>query len=350
MPRYGFLLAFALAALLPLGILPGGPGYWLVPLAVFGVIPLLDVLIGEDVRNPPEAAADTLRRDRFYTRILLAWVIVQLLVLAFSLIALRLLPLSVPEAVGLVVSTGILSGGIGITVAHELGHRLGRRERLGAQILLISVGYLHFLAEHNRGHHVNVATPLDPATARRGESFYRFLPRTVGGSFRHAWRLERDRLARVGRGPWTPANLALRSVLASGIIVGGLALAGGLPAVAWWLGQAAIAVGLLELVNYVEHYGLERCPLPAGGFERVQPWHSWNTARRVTNLMLFNLQRHSHHHVRATRPYQLLAHLPESPQLPTGYPGMILLALCPPLWRRVMDTRINDWKMAASNV
>lgn len=349
MPRFGFFLAFVLAALLPVGILLGGAGLWLVPLAVFGVIPLLDMLVGEDVRNPPEAAAESLQRDRFYTRILFAWVGVQLLLQALSLTVLLQFPLSLSDSIGLVFSTGILSGGIGITVAHELGHRVGRRERLAARILLISVGYLHFLAEHNRGHHVNVATPHDPATARRGESFYRFLPRTLGGSFRHAWRLEAGRLAKAGRSPWQPANLAFSSLICSAAICGGLALAGSLPAVLWWLGQASIAVVLLELVNYVEHYGLVRKRLPEAGYERVQPWHSWNTARRVTNLMLFNLQRHSHHHVRATRPYQLLAHLPESPQLPTGYPGMILLALYPPLWRRVMDSRIDDWKMTTAH-
>ena len=197
-----------------------------------------------------------------------------------------------------------------------------------------------FFVEHNRGHHANVATPNDPASSRLGESVWQFIPRSVAGGFRSAWRLERTRLLKTGRSPWSTDNHILQAWLFSAVLFGSLLLAFGWAAAPWLLLQACIAFGLLELVNYVEHYGLLRERLANGRFERCLPRHSWNSDRLVTNIFLFHLQRHSDHHANPGRRYQTLRSNDEAPQLPYGYATMVLLALIPALWRAVMDKRV----------
>ena len=206
--------------------------------------------------------------------------------------------------------------------------------------MLATTCYLHWAIEHVRGHHRTVATPEDPATARRGESFYAFWPRTVIGGFRSAYQLERDRLARQGGGTGAFENAVHASVLIELAIIVALWWSFGFGAVLFFLAQSFVAVSLLESVNYLEHYGMERKRLPDGGYEKVLPAHSWNSGHRLTNYFLFNLQRHSDHHYRPNRRYQILRDFRESPQLPNGYAGMVLLTLVPPLWRKVMDKRL----------
>jgi len=341
--RLGFLLPYLLPPLLIVGVTMGGVWSFLPVLVVFGLVPLADLCLGRDQANPAPEIAEELSKSRFFNVILYAWLPVQFAVLAWAIWQLRL-PMEPLTLIGMVLSMGVITGGVGITVAHELGHRHREFERMLARILLISVAYLHFYVEHNRGHHARVATPEDPASARFGEGFYRFYPRTVVGSWRSAWHFEGERLARKQLGFWHPRNQMLWAI-AGPVLLAGLAfLIAGLPGLLFFAAQAFVAFSLLELVNYIEHYGLERKPREDGHYQRVDIHHSWNASERLTNFMLFNLQRHSHHHAHSLTPYQSLRHFDDSPQLPTGYAGMILLALIPPLWRRIMDPRAEHYR------
>ena len=202
--------------------------------------------------------------------------------------------------------------------------------------------YGHFFVEHNRGHHARVATPADPASSRLGESLYRFIPRSTLGGVRSAWALERTRFARMGQSHWNLRNDVLNAWLLSAVLFAALALWFGATVLPWLVGQAIIGFGMLETVNYLEHYGLRRQQLPDGRYERVAAAHSWNSNTVIANVFLFHLQRHSDHHAHPIRRYQSLRHSDEAPQLPTGYATMMLLALVPPLWRKVMDWRVLE--------
>jgi alkane 1-monooxygenase len=245
------------------------------------------------------------------------------------------------EQVMLVLSTGITTGGMGITIAHEFVHRADRAERAVGHALLAQVWYMHFALEHVVGHHRNVGLPHDPASARRGESVYRFLPRCIIGSWRHAWSLEHERLSRKGRTAWSLHNRMLRSLAIPAAWTVAAALYFGSGAVFFILGQAAVAILLLELVNYVEHYGLERVEIAPGVRERVLPKHSWESRYMVSNYLLVKLQRHSDHHLAPQRRYQCLGLHDDSPQLPGGYPVMLLASLIPPLYRRLTHPIID---------
>jgi alkane 1-monooxygenase len=250
--------------------------------------------------------------------------------------------MSFGDKVGLMATVGLV-GGLAINAAHELGHTRERTERRLSKVALAQTCYGHFYVEHNRGHHVRVATAEDPASARFGESLYAFLPRSVAGGLRSAWRLEAARLAGMGKSRWTLNNDVLNAWLLSAALFGVLSVWFGPVVLPWLMGQAIVGFCLLETVNYMEHYGLRRQKLPSGRYERVRPSHSWNSSTVITNVLLFHLQRHSDHHANPLRPYQVLRHVDEAPQLPSGYSAMLLLALVPPLWRRVMDPRVLDF-------
>lgn len=238
---------------------------------------------------------------------------------------------------GLAFGVGFVTGSLGITFAHELGHSRSRLDRTLAWLLMASVSYSHFMVEHYRGHHPRAATRDDPASARRGESLWRFLPRTLWGSFADGWRLEALRLRQAGRG-WGSSPLAW-SWGVNLVFIGWLAATGETRLLAFWLGQSATAIWLLETVNYIEHYGLERAIGADGKREPFGVQHAWNADHVLSNSVLANLQRHSDHHLRALTPYPGLQALP-GPQLPTGYAGCIWLAAIPPLWFATMEPRL----------
>ncbi|WP_371687369.1 alkane 1-monooxygenase [Micromonospora sp. KC723] len=240
---------------------------------------------------------------------------------------------------GLVSTLGIVNG-IAINTAHELGHKREKVERWLSKIALAPTGYGHFYVEHNRGHHVRVATPEDPASARFGESFWMFWPRTVLGGLRSAWRLESGRFRIRSRSPWTWRNDVLNAWAMTVVLAAGLILGFGVRVVPFLVLQAIVGFSLLEVVNYLEHYGLCRQRTAGGRYEKVDPWHSWNSDRVVTNVFLFQLQRHSDHHANPVRRYQTLRSCDAAPQLPAGYATMIVAALVPPLWRRIMDPKV----------
>ncbi len=313
--------------------------WWIGPIFYFLIIPPLEMLIGVDRNNPPDGAVERLENDRYYRFCTYLYLPLQYASLIGSAYVVARGGLSMLDVLGIALTTG-LSSGVGINAAHELGHKKPALERWLAKIALAPTAYGHFFVEHNRGHHVRVATPEDPASSRLGESFWAFLPRTVIGSARSAWNLERERLARSGLGPWTLRNDVLNAWLMSVALFGGLILWLGPVIIPFLLIQAAYGFMLLEVVNYLEHYGLVRQKQADGRYERCQPQHSWNSNHVVTNLLLYHLQRHSDHHANPTRRYQALRHFEQSPQLPSGYASMVALAYVPPLWRWVMDKRV----------
>jgi alkane 1-monooxygenase len=309
------------------------------PILIFGIFPPLDLVIGLDADNPPDSVLKWLEQDRYYRWCTYAFLPLQYAGLVFACALWASGDLTVVDKVGLAVTEAMVSG-IAINTAHELGHKRDRLERWLSKIALAQSGYGHFFVEHNRGHHVRVATPEDPASARLGESFWAFLPRTVIGSLRSACELEREWLERHGRTWWGVHNNVLNAWAMTVVLFGTLTAIFGVRILPYLLLQMVLGFPLLEVVNYLEHYGLLRQKRDDGRYERTRPEHSWNSNNVASNVLLYHLQRHSDHHANPTRRFQALRHFDEAPQLPTGYAGMILLALVPPLWRRVMDPRL----------
>ncbi len=329
-------LAWGLVELTGLGV------FWFYgPVLVFGIFPLLDLAVGLDARNPPESVIKALEQDRYYRWCTYAYIPVQYAGLIFACWEWSYGDLSVIESIGLALTVAMVSG-IAINTAHELGHKRASLERWLSKVALAQSGYGHFFIEHNRGHHVRVATPEDPASSRLGESFYRFWPRTVAGSLHSAWELERVRLTRLESSMWTPRNDILSAWAMTVVLFGALVAVFGVVVLPYLVIQAVLGFSLLEVVNYLEHYGLLRQRREDGRYERTQPEHSWNSNNTASNVLLYHLQRHSDHHANPVRRYQALRHVEQAPQLPTGYAGMILVAAFPPLWRRIMDHRVLE--------
>lgn len=331
-----FFIVYATAPALFAGIYFGGWANVLPALVAFLLVPVADAMTEHNLWNPGEEhEKKNPVRDFIFGLPLYLWVPLQIFVLVWAM----------SEAggrqgwnwIGLALSVGLFTGGIGITIAHELMHRKPWHERGLAEVLMLSVTYPHFCIEHVFGHHKHVATPLDAATSRLGESLYAFLPRVLVDSLRSSVELEKKRIKRAGISSFSLKNRLLRYTLLTALIYAGIGLAFGWKGVLFFVVQSAVAILLLETINYVEHYGLMRKEKSPGKYERVQPHHSWNANHRVSNYWLFNLQRHADHHAWASRPYHLLRTTEEGPQLPYGYPTMLLMALLPPVWKKVMD-------------
>ncbi len=318
-----------------------GPLMWVVvaPVLIYVVLPVIDAVIGTDRNNPPEALVPNLERDRYYRYVTYAWLPLQYGVLIWACWILTTHHLSHWIIAGAGLSFGIISG-ISINTAHELGHKSDSLERWLSKIALAETFYGHFYVEHNRGHHVRVATPEDPASARLGESLWSFIPRSVVGSFRSAWELEKKRMNRKGHRTFSIYNDFVNSWAISVVLFGSLIAIFGPKILFFLVPEAIFGFCLLETVNYIEHYGLLRQKRPDGRYEPVTPRESWNSNNVATNVVLFQLQRHSDHHANPTRRYQSLRHFDESPQLPSGYATMILLAYFTPLWRKIMDPKV----------
>ena len=315
--------------------------WFLGPLVVFGVFPLIDLVIGKDATNPPDSVIKWLEQDRYYRWCTYLYLPIQYAGRVFACWLWSSGDLSVLASVGLALTVAMVSG-IAINTAHELGHKRASLERWLSKVALAQSGYGHFFIEHNRGHHVRVATPEDPASSRLGESFYAFLPRTVLGSLRSSWSLEKQRLSRLEKSPWTWRNDILNAWAMTVVLFGVLVAVFGPVVLPYLAIQAIGGFCLLEVVNYLEHYGLLRQKREDGRYEYARAEHSWNSNNVASNVLLYHLQRHSDHHANPLRRYQALRHVGEAPQLPTGYAGMILLAAVPPLWRRVMDARLLE--------
>ncbi len=337
--KYG--LVYVIPAVAIAGLLLGGAWLWATAALVFGLVPLVELLVGGDEGNPTAEEAAGWQADWRYKAIIYAALPVQLVVVGLLVVQVAAGAYAGAELAGAIVTAGLCCGGLGINIGHELGHRPDKREQLLAKILLGTSLYGHFFIEHNRGHHSRVATPDDPATSRRGEWVYTFWFRSLLGGFVSAWNLERTRLQRRNKRVLSWDNEMVRLTVGQGIALLAVGLAFGPLAAAAFAGAALVGALLLETVNYLEHYGLARELDARGRYERVRPDHSWNSNHTVGRLLLFELTRHSDHHAHPKRPYPVLRHFDEAPQLPTGYPGMILLALVPPLFFAVMHPRLE---------
>ena len=339
---------WASLALVPLAWVGAAHGGWtllLLPLATWWLFTLLDFVTGLNLDNTDP---DTSEADLFWYRLVtLIWAPVQAATL-FGLIAYVTWSghLAIWERLGLFFGMGILSGTIGIVYAHELMHQKNRAERWLGDLLMAMTLYGHFRSEHLLVHHRYVATPRDAVTARYDEGFHRFFVRVLPECLVSAFRAEQAMLARKGLPWWDRSNPFWRYATLQAAFVLLALVIGGWAGVGLFAFQALVAVWQLELVNYVEHYGLMRRHLGDGKYEPVRPCHSWNAAHRASNWLLINLQRHADHHAKPDRRFPLLQnHGPEeAPQLPYGYPVMTMMALIPPLWRRVMNPRVRTWR------
>lgn len=349
MRKFQNALPFWLSLLMiPLAFIGATVGGWtvvLLPLFSWGMFSLLDAITGLNEDNPDLSAdQDDLIWYRFIT---LIWAPLQAITL-FGMIwyVPQAAHLGTAEKIGLFFGMGVISGTIGINYSHELMHQKDRLERWLADILLAMVLYSHFRSEHLRVHHLWVGTPRDPVTARYNEGFQRFFPRVLMQCPKSAWSAEEAMLDRKGLPVWHLSNPFWRyGALQAGLLVLAFTL-GGWEGLALFVWQAGVAVWQLELVNYIEHYGLTRRHLGEGKYEHVLPRHSWNAAHRASNWLLINLQRHSDHHYKPDRRFPLLQTYSDAdaPQLPYGYPAMTALAMIPPLWKRVMNPRVRAWR------
>ncbi len=340
-----FWLSLGLVPLAVIGMVWGGLTTLLLPLGAWGLFTLLDAITGLNLDNAdPQTGEAALTLHRLVT---LIWFPVQLAMLCAMLIYVpRADHLGTAEALALFFGMGVMAGTIGINYSHELMHQSPAHERWLADLLLASVLYSHFRSEHLRVHHLYVGTPRDPVTARYNEGFHRFFPRVLRQCPRSAWAAEVAMLARRSLPWYHRSNPFWRYLALQGGFVALALTLGGWAGLGLFLLQSFVAIWQLELVNYVEHYGLTRRHLGDGKYEHVLPRHSWNAAHKASNWLLINLQRHSDHHYKPDRRYPLLQTYPEdqAPQLPFGYPVMTLAAMVPPLWKRIMNPRVKAWR------
>jgi alkane 1-monooxygenase len=319
-------------------------GWWCyVPLIyAWIIIPLLELFLKPDAANLSEAEEEMAKHDRFYDYILYLIVILQVPTLFYFLYAMQDATLTIWDKIGRIGAMGLLCGTFGINVGHELGHRINKGEQTLAKVSLLTSLYMHFHIEHNRGHHKNVATPEDPSSARYGEMIFSFWIRTIVYSFISAWKIASKEVARKGKPVWSLHNEMIQFQLIHLALTGVIFTIFGWQITLYFLAAALMGILLLETVNYIEHYGLQRKRITEDRYERAMPAHSWNSNHVIGRVMLFELSRHSDHHYLASRKYQVLRHHDDAPQMPTGYPGMMILSLIPPAWFYVMNRRVKQ--------
>jgi alkane 1-monooxygenase len=318
----------------------GNQAWLLLPLAInYVAAPIFDWLLGEDTNNPPDAVVPELDKDHYYRYLTYLVVPLHFISLIGAAYWAGTQDLAWWAFIGLAIVAGLTSG-LAINTGHELGHKKSLLERTLAKIVLSVPAYGHFWIEHNRGHHRDVATPEDPASAQMGESIYRFAMREIPGAFRRAWDIEKDRLERCQKALWSADNQILHSLALTAVLQVGLIIVLGWPMIFFLVIHNVFAWWQLTSANYIEHYGLLRLKDGEDKYERCQPRHSWNSNHIFSNLVLFHLERHSDHHAHPMRRYQSLRHFEDLPTLPNGYFGMYLLSYLSPLWFRIMDKRL----------
>lgn len=311
------------------------------------IIPLLELLIKPNSRNLGATEEELAKADKTYDIVLYIVVILQFAALGRFLYAMSHDTMTWADIIGRVWVMGMLCGVFGINVGHELGHRTNVFEQTLAKLLLLTSLYMHFFVEHNKGHHKRVATPEDPSSARYGEWVYAFYFRSIVFSYLSAWHIANQETKKKGKPVFSLYNEMIQFTIIQLAFVGMIFFIFGWFATLCYLFSAGIGILLLETVNYIEHYGLQRKSLGNGRYERAMPAHSWNSDHVVGRLMLFELSRHSDHHYLASRKYQVLRHHDDSPQMPTGYPGMMILSLFPPAWFLVMNRKIRQLEAGA---
>lgn len=314
---------------------------WLPLVFAWVFIPLVELLIKPDQRNMSAAEEEMAKADPVYDLLLYSVVVLQYSALYWFLRGITDPGLSVADTAGRIWVMGLLCGTFGINVGHELGHRVNRSEQTLAKMLLLTSLYMHFFIEHNKGHHKRVATKEDPSSARYGEWIYLFYFRTIIFSYISAWEIAGRDVKKKGRAVFSLYNEMIQVHLVQAAFIGLIYYLFSGVVLLYFIAAAMIGILLLETVNYIEHYGLERKQSTNGQYERAMPSHSWNSDHVIGRVLLFELSRHSDHHYLASRKYQVLRHHDNAPQMPTGYPGMMLLSLAPPLWFYVMNRRIK---------
>lgn len=317
-------------------------GYWsyFTPFYAFVVIPVLELLLPQDSSNINEAERETKRKKVLFDWLLYLNIPVVYGLLIYALWLVSSQSLSTTEIIGLTFSLGIVLGTNGINVAHELGHRLKTKERYLGKLLLLPSLYMHFFIEHNFGHHVNAATQEDPATAKYNQTVYSFWITSVFRQYINAWKLQSKLLKQHRTAVFSPKNdMFWYLIIQTGYLVLVLFIFGP-TGLFFALSTAIVGFLLLETVNYIEHYGLLRKKLPSGRYERVKEVHSWNSNHVVGRIVLYELTRHSDHHYKSSKKYQLLDYHDISPQMPYGYPTSMVMSFLPPLWFKVMNPRI----------
>lgn len=345
-----YLSSIIAISLMGFSMVAGGVFFFLPVAYSFLVIPVLELFMEPSAENMTKAEEEVAKKDIAFD--VLVWIIVplQYLLLGVFLYQLKYNDLNWWETVGVITALGVSCGVFGINVAHELGHRSTWYEQWMSKALLLTSLYMHFFIEHNRGHHKNVSTDEDPASARYGETLYGFWFRSVKDGWLGAWKIENTRLQKLNL-PWfSLQNEMLQYQLIQLVFLGLIWFFFGWKITLYFIASATFGFLLLETVNYIEHYGLRRKKIDGEFYEKVMPIHSWNANHPVGRLMLFELTRHSDHHYIASRKYQLLRHFDQSPQMPTGYPGMMILSLFPPLWFAVMHREIAKYKATEAGV
>ena len=343
-PAFQFGLPYIFVPLMVISWVFGGWAIFLVPIFGYVVITLFDVFIGKKLIKPAESVGVSQEQ---YKYVLYGWVPVQLFLIFGSLTAIFMFDhLSGTEAFFLMIVQGIISGAVGIVFAHELMHQKTRLDRFLSDLLMGMALYGHFRTEHVLVHHRHVGTRKDAVTAKYGENFYRFFIRVIPQCFVSSWTTEKELLQKKNLPFWDFQNpFYVYAGLAALFLFIAIQI-GGIPAAIFFLIQALVAVLHLEVVNYIEHYGLIRQKLDNGKFEPTRPHHSWNANDHASNLLLINLQKHSDHHARPNKKYQHLQSYDENeaPQLPFGYPLMVLLSLIPQFWMKVMNPKVLEWR------
>ena len=341
MKKLKYLIVFLLPVTVYLSFTNSGMWTFMPIIVYFGLVPMLELLLKPDKSNFDIAEEEKAKSDLFYDWILLFTVPVQIGFLVFFLFTIRDTPAWSMEFFGRVSAMGLLCGVFGINIGHELGHRSKRSQRFFGEVLLLTSLEMHFNPYHNSGHHFNVATPNDPATARKGEWLYLFWIRSQVGSYLQSWQIESQRLNKKGIHWFSFSNKMIIYTLAQFALIAIIYAFFGWVVLVAFLMSATAGILLLETVNYIEHYGLLRKKKENGKYEKVQYQHSWNSDHILGRIFLFELSRHSDHHYKASKHYQLLDSVPNSPQMPTGYPGMMLLAMVPPLWVIYMGRQLE---------
>jgi alkane 1-monooxygenase len=308
-------------------------------------IPVIELLIKPNEANLGEAEEEIAKNDKLYDYLLYIVPVFLYAFLFLFLYSLRQLHMSGTDVIGRVMSMGLLLGTFGINVGHELGHRANKFEQILAKLLLLSSLYMHFFIEHNKGHHKKVATPNDPNSARLNEPIYTFYRRTIWQGYLEAWRITNNEFLKKNTKIISWQNEMIRFTVIQILFVSAILFVFGWLITLLYLAAAFYGVCLLETVNYIEHYGLQRKEILPGKYERAMPHHSWNSNHYLGRLMLFELSRHSDHHYMASRKYQVLRHHDNSPQMPTGYPGMMILAHIPPLFFSVMKKQMKKYNL-----
>lgn len=336
-----YLAAFSLPLSALIGLVLQGYWSFFTPIFAFVIIPIIEIILPVNAENLDETAIAKKSKSSFFNWLLYANIpMVYGLVIWFLYTISATTYTSTYEIVGLTISIGIVVGANGINVAHELGHRRNQFEKTLGKLLLLPALYMHFYIEHNFGHHQNAATDEDPASAAYNQTVYSFWFTSAIRQYVSAWKLQLQLLKNMQKSFLSIKNDLLWYTLFQSLYLIIVFKLLGIFALGIAIGIAVMAVMLLETINYIEHYGLRRTKRASGRYERVTEIHSWNSNHVLGRVLLYELTRHSDHHYKAHKKYQLLAYHDSSPQMPYGYPTSMVLSLIPPLWFAIMNKRI----------